>query len=79
MSAQLLNGNDLAKTRKAELKANVATFQQAHGVTPTLAILRLSAMMKPRLAMPVRSNAIVKALTWRSKPSCYPLTLTQAR
>lgn len=41
MSAQLLNGNDLAKTRKAELKANVATFQQAHGVTPTLAILRV--------------------------------------
>ena len=41
MSTQLLNGNDLAKTRKAELKANVALFQQAHGVTPTLAILRV--------------------------------------
>lgn len=41
MSAQLLNGNDLAKSRKAELKANVATFQQTHGITPTLAILRV--------------------------------------
>lgn len=41
MSAQLLNGNELAKTRKAELKANVVAFEQAHGVTPTLAILRV--------------------------------------
>jgi methylenetetrahydrofolate dehydrogenase (NADP+) / methenyltetrahydrofolate cyclohydrolase len=41
MSAYLLNGNDLAKSRKAELKAQIAAFQQTHGVTPTLAILRV--------------------------------------
>ncbi len=41
MSAQLLNGTDLAKTRRAELKTQVATLQQTHGVTPTLAILRV--------------------------------------
>lgn len=41
MSAQLLNGNELAKIRKTALKANVVAFQQTHGVTPTLAILRV--------------------------------------
>ncbi len=41
MSAQLLNGSELAKTGKAELKTAVATFQQTYGVTPTLAILRV--------------------------------------
>ncbi|MBX3010720.1 MAG: bifunctional 5,10-methylenetetrahydrofolate dehydrogenase/5,10-methenyltetrahydrofolate cyclohydrolase [Caldilineaceae bacterium] len=41
MTAQLLSGSDLAKSRKATLKAQVATFQQMHGVTPTLAILRV--------------------------------------
>lgn len=41
MTAQFLNGSDLAKTRKAELKAHVGVFQQTHRVTPTLAILRV--------------------------------------
>lgn len=41
MTAQLLNGSEVAKTHKAEVKAKVAAFQQAHGVTPTLAILRV--------------------------------------
>lgn len=41
MSAQLLKGNDLAKTRKAAIKASVAALQTTAGVTPTLAILRV--------------------------------------
>lgn len=41
MTAHLLTGSELAKTRKAEVKASVAAFQQTHGVTPTLAILRV--------------------------------------
>ena len=41
MSATLLKGGDLAKVRKADLKAEVNTFQQTHNITPTLAILRV--------------------------------------
>jgi len=41
MSAQLLHGTDLAKTRRAELKTAIAAFQQTPNVIPTLAILRV--------------------------------------
>lgn len=41
MSAQLLKGGDLAKTRKSAIKASVATLQATAGVTPMLAILRV--------------------------------------
>jgi methylenetetrahydrofolate dehydrogenase (NADP+) / methenyltetrahydrofolate cyclohydrolase len=41
MTAHLINGSELAKSRKATLKSAVATFQQTHGVVPTLAILRV--------------------------------------
>ncbi len=41
MSAQLLNGSELAKTGRAELKAQVASFRQTHNITPTLAILQV--------------------------------------
>lgn len=41
MTAYLLNGTELAKSRKADVKAQVAAFQQTHNVTPTLAILRV--------------------------------------
>ena len=41
MSATLLRGKDVAVERKAKLKASVNTFQQRHGITPTLAILRV--------------------------------------
>lgn len=41
MTAQLLNGTELAKTRKVTLKAQVALFHQRYGVSPTLAILRV--------------------------------------
>lgn len=41
MTAQLLNGTELAKSRKADVKAQVAAFRQSYHVTPTLAILRV--------------------------------------
>lgn len=41
MSATLLSGKELAKTRKATLKEAVNQFQQRHDITPTLAILRV--------------------------------------
>jgi methylenetetrahydrofolate dehydrogenase (NADP+) / methenyltetrahydrofolate cyclohydrolase len=41
MTAQFVSGTELAKSRKAELKAQVAAFHQAHAMTPTLAILRV--------------------------------------
>jgi methylenetetrahydrofolate dehydrogenase (NADP+)/methenyltetrahydrofolate cyclohydrolase len=41
MTAHLLNGTELAKSRKADVKAQVAAFRQTHNVTPTLAILRV--------------------------------------
>jgi len=41
MSAQLLKGGDLAKTRKSAIKASVAALQATTGVTPMLAILRV--------------------------------------
>lgn len=41
MSAQLLKGGDLAKTRKSAIKASVAALQATAGVTPMLAILRV--------------------------------------
>lgn len=43
MSATLLKGGELAKRNKATLKAAVNTFQTAHAITPTLAILRVGA------------------------------------
>ncbi|MDQ3250421.1 MAG: bifunctional 5,10-methylenetetrahydrofolate dehydrogenase/5,10-methenyltetrahydrofolate cyclohydrolase [Chloroflexota bacterium] len=41
MSAQLLNGSALAKQRKEQIKAEVATFFQRHAIQPTLAVLRI--------------------------------------
>ena len=41
MTAHLLNGTELAKSRKADVKAQVAAFRQTHNVIPTLAILRV--------------------------------------
>jgi methylenetetrahydrofolate dehydrogenase (NADP+)/methenyltetrahydrofolate cyclohydrolase len=41
MSAQLLNGTELANDGKSTLKHEVATFAQQHGLTPTLAVLRV--------------------------------------
>lgn len=41
MSAQLLNGTMLANQQKAILKAEVAAFEQQHGISPTLAVLRI--------------------------------------
>jgi methylenetetrahydrofolate dehydrogenase (NADP+) / methenyltetrahydrofolate cyclohydrolase len=41
MSAQLLDGNTLAKTLKAQIKEDVAAFAAQHGVTPTLAVVRI--------------------------------------
>jgi methylenetetrahydrofolate dehydrogenase (NADP+)/methenyltetrahydrofolate cyclohydrolase len=41
VSATLLSGSDLAKTRKSALKERVNAFQQHQSVTPTLAILRV--------------------------------------
>jgi methylenetetrahydrofolate dehydrogenase (NADP+)/methenyltetrahydrofolate cyclohydrolase len=40
MSAKLLDGRDLAKTMKAKLKADVASFAEEHGIVPTLALVR---------------------------------------
>lgn len=39
--AQLLDGTGLAKTIKAQIKADVAEFAQTHGVAPTLAVVRI--------------------------------------
>jgi methylenetetrahydrofolate dehydrogenase (NADP+)/methenyltetrahydrofolate cyclohydrolase len=41
MSAQLLNGTELANEGKSALKDEIATFAQHHGLTPTLAVLRV--------------------------------------
>jgi methylenetetrahydrofolate dehydrogenase (NADP+)/methenyltetrahydrofolate cyclohydrolase len=41
MSAQLLDGNALSKTLKAQIKDEVATFAAEFGMTPTLAVLRI--------------------------------------
>ncbi len=41
MSAQLLDGNDLAKRLKAQIKEDVVAFAATHGVTPTLAVVRI--------------------------------------
>ena len=41
MSAQLLSGSALAKQMKATLKDEIAAFQQRHGITPTLAVIRV--------------------------------------
>jgi methylenetetrahydrofolate dehydrogenase (NADP+)/methenyltetrahydrofolate cyclohydrolase len=41
MSAQLLDGNALSKSLKVEIKEDVATFAMQHGMTPTLAVLRI--------------------------------------
>ncbi|MCC6455059.1 MAG: bifunctional 5,10-methylenetetrahydrofolate dehydrogenase/5,10-methenyltetrahydrofolate cyclohydrolase [Caldilineaceae bacterium] len=43
MSAQLLDGNALSKTLKAEIKEDAAAFTTQHGVTPTLAVVRIGA------------------------------------
>jgi methylenetetrahydrofolate dehydrogenase (NADP+)/methenyltetrahydrofolate cyclohydrolase len=40
MSAQLLDGNALSKTLKAQIKDEIAVFAAQHGTTPTLAVLR---------------------------------------
>jgi methylenetetrahydrofolate dehydrogenase (NADP+)/methenyltetrahydrofolate cyclohydrolase len=41
MSAQLLSGNALAKQMKETLKTDIAQFCQTHGITPTLAVMRV--------------------------------------
>ena len=41
MSAQLLDGNALAKTVKAQIKEEIATFATERGVAPTLAVVRI--------------------------------------
>src|SRR5690606_40314254 len=41
MSAQLLDGNALSKTLKAEIKEEVAAFVSQNGLAPTLAVLRI--------------------------------------
>lgn len=41
MSAQLLNGTAFANQLKAELKTQVAHFQESHALLPTLAVLRV--------------------------------------
>jgi methylenetetrahydrofolate dehydrogenase (NADP+)/methenyltetrahydrofolate cyclohydrolase len=41
MSAQLLDGNALARELKAQIKDDAAAFAAAHGVAPTLAVLRV--------------------------------------
>ncbi|HQJ50780.1 MAG TPA: bifunctional 5,10-methylenetetrahydrofolate dehydrogenase/5,10-methenyltetrahydrofolate cyclohydrolase [Anaerolineae bacterium] len=40
MTAILLNGRELAKTMQEEINAEVASFKAAHGVVPTIAVLR---------------------------------------
>jgi methylenetetrahydrofolate dehydrogenase (NADP+) / methenyltetrahydrofolate cyclohydrolase len=41
MSAELLDGNGLSKQLKAQIKEDVTTFAAQHGVTPTLAVVRI--------------------------------------
>ena len=41
MSAQLLDGNTLAKSVKAQVKEEVAAFASAHGVAPALAVVQI--------------------------------------
>lgn len=41
MSATLLDGNALSKTLKAQIKEDAASFAAQHGVTPTLAVVRI--------------------------------------
>jgi methylenetetrahydrofolate dehydrogenase (NADP+) / methenyltetrahydrofolate cyclohydrolase len=41
MSAQLLDGNALSKRLKAEIKEDAAAFAAQHGMTPTLAVVRI--------------------------------------
>src|SRR5690606_26643955 len=41
MSAQLLDGNALSKTLKAEIKEEVAAFVSQNGLAPTLAVVRI--------------------------------------
>jgi len=41
MSAQLLDGNALAKSVKAKVKEEVAAFASEHGVSPTLAVVQI--------------------------------------
>ncbi len=41
MSAQLLKGNELAKSRKGAIKTSVTALQAKTGITPTLAILQV--------------------------------------
>lgn len=41
MSAQLLDGNALARELKAQIKDQAATFAATHGLAPTLAVLRV--------------------------------------
>lgn len=41
MSAELLDGSALAKQIKSDLKAQVAQFIAARGITPTLAVMRI--------------------------------------
>jgi len=40
MSATILDGRALAKTMRAELNEEVATFKEKYGVTPTIAVVR---------------------------------------
>ncbi|MEZ4635038.1 MAG: bifunctional 5,10-methylenetetrahydrofolate dehydrogenase/5,10-methenyltetrahydrofolate cyclohydrolase [Caldilineaceae bacterium] len=41
MSAQLLDGKEMAKTLRAEIKERAAALAAQHGVAPTLAVLRV--------------------------------------
>src|SRR4051812_23757240 len=41
MSAQLLDGNALAKSVKAQIKEEVAAFATEHGIAPTLAVIQI--------------------------------------
>ncbi len=41
MTATILNGRALAKTMRAELNEEVATFKEKYGVTPTIAVVRV--------------------------------------
>ena len=41
MSAHLMDGNALSKSLKAQIKEEAAAFATAHGVTPTLAVVRI--------------------------------------
>ena len=41
MAAEILDGRALAKTLRAEITEEVSTFKQEHGVTPTIAVVRV--------------------------------------